>query len=42
MTRYNNLNHGDLVLVVPELRLKGMKPTDYALELKSKIWVFVY
>lgn len=33
----NNLTHGDLVLVVPKLRLKGVKPAEYALELESKV-----
>ena len=33
----NNSAHGDLVLVVPKLRLKGIKPADYAKELESKV-----
>ena len=33
----NSLVHGDLVLVVPKLRLKGVKPTEYAKELEPKV-----
>lgn len=42
LQRTNNLAYGDLVLVVPKLRLKGVKPTDYALELESKVCVSVH
>lgn len=38
----NSLNHGDLVLVVPKLRLKGVKPADYALNLESKVCACVH
>lgn len=36
----NNLGHGDILLVVPKLRLKGVKPAEYAKELASKVYSF--
>lgn len=38
----NNLDYGDLVLVVPKLRLKGIKPADYVLKLESKVCVSAF
>lgn len=38
----NSLAHGDLVLVVPRLRLKGVKPVEFALELESQVSVSVH
>jgi arginyl-tRNA synthetase len=34
----NNLGHGDLLLVFPKLRLKGVKPVEYAKVLASKVY----
>ena len=39
----NNLNHGDLVVIVPRLRIKGAKPADVAKDLclQAKIFPFL-
>ena len=33
----NNLAHGDLFLVIPKLRLKGVKPAEFALAVSQKV-----
>lgn len=33
----NNLANGDLLLVIPKLRLKGVKPADMAKDLSAKV-----
>ena len=36
----NNLAHGDLVLAIPKLRSKGVKPNENAKEIQSKVCGF--
>lgn len=37
LQRTSTLSKGDLVLVLPRLRLKGIKPSDLAAELAAKV-----
>lgn len=41
LQRPSTLSKGDLVLVLPRLRLKGVKPSDLGVELASKVWEVV-
>jgi arginyl-tRNA synthetase len=41
LQRPSTLSKGDLVLVLPRLRLKGVKPSDLGVELASKAWELV-